>query len=406
MIGNCVIAQSGGPTSVINASATGAIFEAFKQDDINKVYGARNGIEGIINEKLINLSKEDLKELEYMKTTPSSSLGSCRYHLKHYDEDEEDYIKIFKVFEKFNIQYFFYIGGNDSMDTVMKISEYAKLHGFSLKVIGIPKTIDNDLMGTDHCPGFGSAAKYIATSVLEIALDAEVYETNIVTIIEVMGRNAGWLAASSCLAKLNDQTVPDLIYLPEIAFDFEQFKKDVKNIYDKKGKVIIVVSEGIKDKDGNHIAKMNTRSHDEFGHAQLGGVGVSLKSFVQRKIEDRVKVIELGVLQRCAMHFASLTDLEEAYNVGSAAVKYALEGHSGFMVGIHRLRNNPYESITQLVDIKLVANHEKMIPREYINKKGNGLTEVAYEYLSPLVIGEVKLPIENGLPRFIKLKDF
>jgi 6-phosphofructokinase 1 len=405
MKGNCVVAQSGGPTSVINASAAGVLFEALSKHDIEKVYVSQNGVQGILNDNLLHIVKEDLRELEYLMTTPSSSLGSCRYKLKSYEEGELEYIKIFDIFAKYDIKYFFYIGGNDSMDTVKKTNEYAQKTGYDIRILGIPKTIDNDLMGTDHCPGFGSAAKYIASSVLEISQDAKVYDSELVTIVEVMGRNAGWLAASSYLAKLNNEDVPDLIYLPEVPFDFSSFQDDVSATIASKGKVMIVVSEGIKDISGSYVAEMSTVGHDEFNHAQLGGVSSVLKNYIQEHIAVRVKSIELNILQRSAMHLASLTDLQEAYKVGAEAVKFALSGNTGFMVGMKRVSDEPYKVIPELVDISQVANHEKKLPLEFINTRGNNLTDSIYQYLKPLIIGQVAVPQENGLPRFFKLEN-
>ncbi|HHW67722.1 MAG: ATP-dependent phosphofructokinase / diphosphate-dependent phosphofructokinase [Epulopiscium sp.] len=396
--GNCIIAQSGGPTTAINSSACGAIFEALNQKSIEKVFGARNGIQGILNEELFDFAEEEAEELKYLKTTPSSALGSCRYRLKQ--DDSSDYEKIFKVFTKYNIRYFFYIGGNDSMDTVKKIHDYAQKINYEIRVIGIPKTIDNDLVGTDHCPGFGSAAKYIATSILEMSHDAHSYKSNIVTIVEVMGRNAGWLAAASALTKATD-----LIYLPEAAFDFKQFEKDVRRIYEEKGKVMIVVSEGIKDKDGRYVSTLESvDGHDNFGHAQLGGVGSVLEQYVKEHIEKRVKKIELNILQRCAMHYGSKTDIEEAYMVGKQAVIYGVQGKSGYMVGLKRISNDPYICETELVDIHEVANFEKKLPSHWINKEGNFVTKECIEYLAPLIMGEVVIPTENGLPRYARLK--
>lgn len=398
LYGNCIIAQSGGPTTAINSSACGAIFEALNQKAIERVFGARNGIEGILNEEIFDFAEEDLEELKYLKTTPSSALGSCRYRLKR--DDSSDFERIFKVFNKYNIRYFFYIGGNDSMDTVKKIHEYAQKINYEICVIGVPKTIDNDLVGTDHCPGFGSAAKYIATSILEMAHDAAVYKSNIVTIIEVMGRNAGWLAAASALTEATD-----LIYLPEVPFDFKRFEKDVRKVYEEKGKVMIVVSEGIKDNLGRYISSLESiGGHDNFGHAQLGGVGSVLEKYVKENIGKRVKKIEFSILQRCAMHYSSKTDIEEAYMVGQQAVLYGIQGKSGYMVGLKRISNDPYACETELVDIYEVANLEKKVPSHWINKEGNHVTKECIEYLAPLIMGEVSIPTEKGLPRYARLK--
>ncbi|NLK20942.1 MAG: 6-phosphofructokinase [Epulopiscium sp.] len=402
--GNCIIAQSGGPTSAINASAYGAITEALASSAIQKVYGAKNGILGVLREELFDFEEEDKEELDYFKTTPSSGLGSCRYRLAHAKDDKKDYIRIFEVFKAHNIRYFFYIGGNDSMDTVSKLSAHAKKINYDIRILGIPKTIDNDLMGTDHCPGFGSAAKYIIGSTLECAIDASVYDSNIITIIEVMGRNAGWLAAAAALAKSKRFDVPDLIYLPEYPFSYENFEKDIKKVYSEKGKVLVVVSEGIKDSKGNYIEHMDTQDHDIFGHAQLGGVGSILGEYVKNHIEKRVKVVQLGILQRCAMHFASKTDIEESCYIGKRAVQYAIEGKSGYLVGIKRLANTPYKYDAELFEIEKAANSEHLIPLEWINKEGNFVTKDCIEYIKPLIQGEPDIPMENGVPRYGKLK--
>ncbi|ACM60917.1 6-phosphofructokinase [Caldicellulosiruptor bescii] len=402
--GNCVVAQSGGPTAVINASLLGVIEEAMKQHPIRAIYGAKNGIIGLIDEELYDLRMEDPEELKLLKTTPSSALGSCRYQLKPFEHDEKDYIKIFNVFEAHNIRYFFYIGGNDSMDTADKLTRYAQKIGYDICIIGIPKTIDNDLVMTDHCPGFGSAAKYIATSVMEIARDAIVYPTNIVTIIEVMGRNAGWLAAASALAS-KDIGAPDLIYLPEVPFSIDKFLDDVRNIHKKTGKITIVVSEGIKDKEGKYIADMSHKfGIDAFGHVQLGGAAFVLENIIREEVEKRVKSIQFNVLQRSAAHIMSKTDVEEAYMVGRMAVRYAVEGACGYMVAIKRDSDNPYSSSTELVELNKVANAEKLVPLAWISHDGNYVKEDALNYIQPLIEGEVEVKYEKGLPRYAKLR--
>jgi len=328
LTGNCIFGQSGGPTSVINSSASGVIQEALKQDDILKVFGAAHGIKGVLNENLYNMSREDLYELELLKTTPSSALGSVRYKLSDFEEDDTDYKKILEVFKKYNIRYFFYNGGNDSMDTCNKISKFMQKSGYECRVMGIPKTIDNDLWGTDHCPGYGSAAKYIATSTMEIYQDAKVYDRGMITVLEIMGRNAGWLVAASALAAYKGYG-PDFIYLPELNFDMDKFLDDVSKKYKKEGKVIIAVSEGIRDKDGRYISEYGSDlayNKDAFGHSQLGGLAYVLSNIVKEKTGAKVRGIEFSLLQRCAAHLGSLTDVNEAFLAGQAAVRYACEG--------------------------------------------------------------------------------
>lgn len=399
---NCLVAQSGGPSAVINASFMGVLDQALESKCFDNVYAGLNGIEGILNEKLLNLSQIPYENLKGMKYTPSSGLGSCRYKMKDYKKDSSEYEKLFEIFKKFEIESFFYIGGNDSMDTVRALTEYTKEHGIEdIKVIGIPKTIDNDLMETDHTPGFGSASKYIATTVLECYLDSSVYINNGVFIVEAMGRDTGWLTASAALAKINGKPVVDFIYLPETAFDKEKFLEDVARRFKEQNKVFIVASEGIRYADGEFVAKASSTAHDKFGHAQLGGAAGSLKNMiVESGITSRVKTLELGVAQRAAMHCASATDIEEAYNVGREAVKYSAEGKSGYMVAIRRLQNNPYKSDTVLVDPSKVANHVKYFPKEWITTKGNFVTEEAFNYISPLIQGTPDVPLENGLPKY------
>lgn len=404
--GVALFGQSGGPTSVINSSAAGVIQEALKQDCITGVYGMANGIKGALNEKFYDMSKEDAQELDLLKTTPSSALGSVRYKLKHFEEDEKDYKKLLEVFNKHNVRYFFYNGGNDSMDTCNKISKYMNKVGYECRVMGVPKTIDNDLSLTDHCPGYGSAAKYVATSTMEVYHDARVYDTGMITVLEVMGRNAGWLTAASALASL-DGNGPDLIYLPEIAFDVDKFLDEVMNVYTKSGKVIVAVSEGIKDKDGRYIAEYGadlSGSKDAFGHAQMGGLAATLAAMVKQKSGAKVRGIEFSLLQRCAAHIGSLTDVNEAYMAGQMAVKYAVEGKTDYMVAFEREAGSEYKCGIKLVKLDEVANTEKKVPLDWINKEGNGLNEQFVKYALPLIQGHSSPPFENGLPRFAKLK--
>jgi len=406
LIGNAIFGQSGGPTAVINASASGVIQEALKQDDILKVYGAANGIRGVLEEKLYNMSKEDLYELELLKTTPSSALGSVRYKLADPDVDDTDFRRILEVFKKYNVRYFFYNGGNDSMDTCSKISRYMQKVGYECRVMGVPKTIDNDLWGTDHCPGYGSAAKYLATSTMEVYLDARVYDVGTIVILEVMGRNAGWLTAATALASYKGYG-PDLIYLPEVVFRKEKFLAEVKDIYRKNGKVIIAVSEGIKDENGCYVSDWDTSGEvcvDAFGHVQLGGAAQILAALVKKETGAKVRAIEFSLLQRCASHLASLTDVNEAFMAGQEAVKYAVQGITDKMVAFEREPGPAYKCKVKLIDLKDVANTERKVPREWINSEGNGLNKEFINYALPLIQGESCPPLEDGLPRFAKLK--
>ncbi|MEG0773371.1 6-phosphofructokinase [Clostridium sp.] len=404
---NCIVAQSGGPTSVINASAIG-IFE--KNEELkyyDKVYAGLNGIEGILKENIINLCEIDQDSVRGLKYTPSSGLGSCRYKLKSYEQSKEEYIKLFEILEKNEIKAFFYIGGNDSMDTVHKLSNYAKEHDIDMKFIGVPKTIDNDLPVMDHTPGFGSAAKVIATLALENSLDASVYEAKNVFILEAMGRDTGWLAASSCVATLNGEPVVDLIYLPEIPFDENKFLKDVEIKLKEKNRVIIVVSEGVRTAEGVFLGEAKVKAgYDKFGHAQLGGVCNNLKSLIiESGVCNKVRSVELSTIQRSAMHFASQTDIDEAYNSGAFALEYSLNGESGNMIGIKRVQNSPYKSEPFAVHTSKVANSIKYFPKEWINAEGNNVTKEAYNYTLPLIIGEPKIQYENGLPKYVYLRE-
>ncbi|MDQ2085476.1 6-phosphofructokinase [Herbivorax sp. ANBcel31] len=404
LTGACIFGQSGGPTSVINSSAAGVIQEALKQDCITEVYGAAHGIKGILEENFYDMSKEDKYELDLLKITPSSALGSVRYKLKSAEDDETDYKRLLEVFKKYNIRYFFYNGGNDSMDTCNKISKYMQKVGYECNVMGVPKTIDNDLWGTDHCPGYGSAAKYVATSIMEVYLDARVYDTGMVTIFEIMGRNAGWLTAASALAA-HKGLGPDLIYLPEIPFSMEKFLEETNKVYEKNGKVIVAVSEGCKDEQGRYIAEMGANlSKDSFGHAQLGGAASILANAAKEKMNTKVRGIEFSLLQRCAAHLGSLTDVNESYMAGQEAVKNAVEGKTDYMVAFEREEGSEYKCNTKLIKLDDVANTEKTVPREWINKEGNGLTEDFVKYALPLIQGESTPPLEDGLPRFSKLK--
>ena len=400
---NCLVAQSGGPTAVINASVSGILDANIKYKEFEKIYGAKNGIEGVMDGKLIDLSNLTKEEIDLLKLTPASALGSCRHKMKDFNEDEKEYEMILETLEKYNIDTFFYIGGNDSMDTVHKLSLYVKQKGIDKKIIGIPKTIDNDLMETDFTPGFGSAAKYIATTVLETYLDASVYKDNGVFIVETMGRDAGWLASSSVLAKIDGKPVVDFIYLPENPFDKEKFLADVKKCYEDKKQVFVVASEGLKDANGDYVFKSKTiEVHDKFAHAQLGGVGSYLKSIIeQANITHRIKVLELGTAQRAAMHCASLTDVNISHLCGFRAYEMRFEGKSGFMAGIKIKSMLPFETEIVEIDPSLVANKVKEIPREWMTD--NFVKEELVEYLTPLIQGQPEIEYENGLPKYVKL---
>lgn len=400
MAKNMIIGQSGGPTAVINSSLAGAMSYAFSSCEIDTVYGAINGIEGILEDNLINLNNIFLNkpyEINRLKLTPAMYLGSCRYKLSGKSDEFE---KIIQAFEKYNVGYFFYIGGNDSMDTVKKLSSFINEKGIDIKVVGIPKTIDNDLNGIDHSPGFGSAAKYIASSVREVAYDTSIYSIKSVHIIEAMGRNAGWLTAASVLARDGDTVAPHLIYLPEVPFSVDKFVKDVKDKLDEFNSVIVVVSEGVKDGNGNYICA-RADNKDRFGHVMLSGTGAYLKSVVEEKIGCKVRALEPSVLQRSAGHISSLTDVNEAYSLGIVAVKAAIAGESGVFATLKRTSDIPYSVEYSTEDVSVVANTEKTVPRSWINEEGNDVTEDMVNYLHPLIEGVVQTPYRNGLPDYI-----
>ena len=389
---------------MINASAYGVIRTALDNPDITAVYGAAHGIKGVLNDQLYDMGQEDAKELELLLNTPSSELGSCRYKIADPDVDDTDYKRILEIFKKYDVRYFFYNGGNDSMDTCNKISKYMQKVGYECRIMGVPKTIDNDLFGTDHCPGFASAAKYIATSCVEVYKDARVYDTGMVTIIEIMGRHAGWLAASAALAGVVG-CAPDLVYLPEVDFDMEQFLKDVTEIYNREGNCIVAVSEGIHYADGSFVSEAKTSATDGFGHAQLGGLAALLANIVKEKTGAKVRGIELSLLQRCGAHLASQRDIEESFLAGKTAVEAAVSGETDKMVGFECTRENgQYTCKTKLFDLSSVANFEKKVPLEWINEAGNGVTQGFIDYALPLIQGENLRVLENGLPRFAKLK--
>ncbi len=408
MRGNVIVGQSGGPTSVINASLAG-VFQTAKEAGCKRVYGMRNGIEGLLEERYVDISeyiKNDL-DIELLKRTPSSFLGTCRYKLPHAEKAPALYEKIFRILDKLDIKYFFYIGGNDSMDTVMQLSMYAEKVGSGIRFMGIPKTIDNDLPITDHTPGYGSAAKYIATAMKEIIRDAKTYPNTSVTLVEIMGRNAGWLTAATALSKTEDCSGPDLIYLPEIVFDTDKFLRDIEEGVKKKKKLIVAVSEGIKTADGKYVCEANKRGNivDAFGHKLLGGTALYLSDYITEKLGVKSRGIVLSTLQRSASHLVSRRDITEAYMAGEDAVKWALKGESGKMIVFSRVPNVPYSIVTGVMDISVVANKEKCVPLEWIINDGTYVSQEFDAYARPLIIGELTPFMVNGLPRHLFIDD-
>ncbi len=400
---NIAVAQSGGPTCAINASLVGVFSQALKISEIDAIFGSINGIEGIINDNLINLKTmiRTNEDIELLKQTPSTVLGSCRYKLPDPDKAGEVYEKIMACFKKHDIKAFFYIGGNDSMDTVDKLSKYVEMQGSDVKVIGIPKTIDNDLCVTDHTPGFGSAAKYVATTVQEIIRDSSVYSIESVTIIEIMGRHAGWLTASTCVLRANGEVAPHLIYLPESDFNAEKFLADVKREQAKHKAVIIAVSEGMELGDD----EFRSGATDNFGHKYLSGVGKRLENLVRDKIGCKARSIELNVMQRCSSHICSKTDIDESVSIGAAGVMAALKGESGKMMYFRRISDIPYVVEIDGVPASEIANKEKMFPKEWITPDGCDVTENAMKYFLPLIQGEMVLEKRNGLPVHFKIRE-
>ena len=399
---NCMVAQSGGPTVAINASLAGVINGVMRSGKYDTCYGSINGILGILNENYLNLTEmiDDEEKLERLKVTPAMYLGSCRHKLPNYKDDDSPYVFIFNQFAKLNIKAFFYIGGNDSMDTVLKLSDYAAKINSDIRIIGIPKTIDNDLCVIDHTPGFGSAAKYIASTMLEVAHDTFIYAVKSVTIVEIMGRDAGWLTASSALARNEYNTAPHLIYLPEVSFDKEQFLNDIREKLKTLNNVIVAVSEGIRDENGDYITASKAVA-DQFGHQKLSGAGKALEFLVKENIGVKVRSVEVNVLQRCAAHMASATDLNESFTLGNTAVSLAEEGITASMVTLERASNTPYEVRYDHAPIAGIANEAKSIPREWINETGNDITPALYEYLKPLIQGEVSISYKDGIPVYM-----
>ena len=402
MKGSCLIGQSGGPSAVINSSAYGAVAAALDAEPITRVLAAHHGVKGILEDDIFDLGAEDREELALLQNTPSSAFGSCRYKLADPDADDKDFRLILEIFKKYDVRYFFYIGGNDSMDTCEKVGRYMKKVGYDCRVMGIPKTIDNDLSGTDHCPGYGSASRYIATTCMEVSLDASVYDTGAITVMEIMGRNAGWLTAASALASKKGAG-PDLIYLPETDFDMDAFLERVKELYKKKNNVFVAVSEGIHDAEGTLISEYASKGteKDAFGHVQLGGLAAYLADKTKKATGAKVRGIELSLLQRCAAHCASRTDIDEARRAGEFAVKQALEGKTGCMVAFKR-GDGEYSCETVLIPLSEAANFEKKIPLEWITD--GGVTQEFIDYAEPLIQGEPGRKLDSSLPRFAELK--
>ena len=401
---NAIVGQSGGPTSVINSSLAG-VFQACEMRGAEHVYGMLHGIQGLLDEKVCDLGQrlKTFMDIELLKRTPSSFLGSCRYKLPDPNEDEATYEKLFAILKKLDIEWFFYIGGNDSMDTINKLSQYGERIGSPIRFMGVPKTIDNDLMHTDHTPGYGSAAKYIGVVMKEIIRDATVYGTNFVTIVEIMGRNAGWLTAAAALARGEDCEGVDLICLPEIPFHTDRFLTKVERMQKERASVVIAVSEGVKLPDGRFVCELSDdhRSVDAFGHINLTGTARYLSNLVAKTLPTRTRAVELSILQRCAGHVTSRTDITEAYQVGGAAAKAAFEGVTGKMVALKRLSNDPYQCTTELVDINDVANFEKKIPVEWINDTRTDMLPPFLQYARPLIQAELTPIYINGLTQHI-----
>ena len=407
MAHNIIVGQSGGPTSVINSSLAG-VFATAKELGAGKIYGMRNGIEGLLEERYIDMNEyiKNSMDVEILKRTPSSFLGSCRFKLPTVEKSPETYEKIIAVLRKLDIQHFFYIGGNDSMDTIKQLSEYAKAKNITdITFMGVPKTIDNDLAVTDHTPGYGSAAKYIASTMKEIIRDALVQPIKIVNIIEIMGRNAGWLTAAAALAKGDDCEGADLIYLPETVFDINKFVAKVQEIQKTKKQIVVAVSEGVKTADGKYVCESASSNMlvDSFGHKQLSGTATALANVISNEIGCKTRAIEFSTIQRCASHIASLTDVNEAFIVGGIAVKAAFDGETGKVGIFQRLSNKPYLMGTSIYDVNAIANVEKTVPQEWIINDGTGVSQEALDYMRPLIQGEIYPYMVDGLPRHIKL---
>ncbi len=404
--GNAIVGQSGGPTSAINATLSGVIKGCEKSEEISKLYGMKNGIEGFLNEDIIDLSYlfYDEDKLSLLELTPSSALGSCRRKLPPLENKDEIYNKIFALFKKYDIRYFFYIGGNDSMDTVYKLSKYADSIDYDIRIMGVPKTIDNDLVLTDHTPGFGSAAKFIATTIKEIACDCSVYKINAVTIVEMMGRDAGWLTAAAALPKYYDGLGADLVYLSEAFFNDDKFISSVKEQLKTHPNVVVAVSEGIRYENGAYVGEgKQSGTTDAFGHKYLAGTAKYLEMLVREKIGCKVRSVELNLPQRCSAHIVSATDIDESVEIGKSAVEFALNGESGKMPIFVR-QSGKYSVKIECADVNEIANKVKFVPKEFINEEGNNVTKECIEYITPLIKGEKIKRYENGMPVHLRLK--
>ena len=400
LVGSLIVGQSGGPSSVINCSAYGVIKTGLENPNITKVYGAFHGIKGVLNDQLMIMDEEDPAELANMMHTPSSALGSCRYKIADPDVDDTDYKRILEIFKKYNVRYFFYNGGNDSMDTCNKISKYMAKVGYECRVMGVPKTIDNDLAGTDHCPGFASAAKYIATSFMEVSRDSKVYDTGMVTIIECMGRHAGWLTASSAVLHAYGDPAPHLVYVPESHFSEKKFLRDVEQEMAKHKAVIVAVSEGVAVPEG-----VQSGAVDNFGHKYLSGIGKYLEQLVREKIGCKVRSIELNVMQRCSSHLCSKTDIDESEQIGAAGVQCALNGETGRVMVFRRIHDMPYTVVMEPADASQIANREKFLPREFLTPAGNNISDKAMPYFLPLIQGELNLQMHGGIPKHFTITE-
>lgn len=404
---NILVAQSGGPSAAINATLCGVVEKALADRNVDRIYGAKNGIMGVLSEHFIELNDilANPETLQLLCQTPSSALGSCRMKLSHWEESTFEYEKTIEIFRKYNIGSFIYIGGNDSMDTVHKLAEYCRMKKIDdIHIVGAPKTIDNDLVETDHCPGFGSAAKYIAATFSEIACDCNVYALPSITIVEVMGRDAGWLTAASALGRLNGGSAPDLIYLCERPFDVDQFLNDVREKMAEKHSIIIAVSEGLRNEEGDYVTDtLKDRAEDAFGHKILAGAARFLEEILRQEIGCKVRSIELNVMQRCASHLASAADIHEARLIGMAAADYAISGGSGKMACLKRVSTEPYRFTVDFVDITKIANRVKTVPEEWINEAGNDVTQEMIDYLLPLIQGELPCTYRNGVPVHLRL---
>ena len=405
LIGNAVVGQSGGPTAAINATLAGVI-RGVKDENVHggaigKLYGMRNGVEGLIEERLVDLTARFANDadIDILESTPAAALGSCRKKLPKPADDPAFFENLISIFKKYDIRYFFYIGGNDSMDTVAKLSEYTTMCDYEMRIIGVPKTIDNDLVVTDHTPGFGSAAKYIATTMQEIIRDCAVYTTKAVTIVEIMGRDAGWLTASSAVGRIVNGVAPNLVYLPERTFSMEEFFEDVKKALEKQPNVVVAVSEGLQFADGTYVGEgTQSGAVDIFGHKYLSGTGKALEMAVKNEIGCKVRSVELNISQRCASHIASATDIDESVRVGRGAVFAAAQGVTRRMMTILRNEGDEYSSIIDHSDVSEIANKVKHVDDKFINARGNNVTDECCKYLLPLIAGERNIKFENGLP--------